>query len=68
MMRKKAHQQGENKNNQSIIDVTENVECIIKSKMKQARLLTLINEQKNLRNVNFLSGKNRYRQAVRKKQ
>lgn len=55
-MRKKAHQQGENKNNQSIIDVTENVECIIKSKMKQARLLTLINEQKNLRNVNFLSG------------
>lgn len=55
-MRKKAHQQGENKNNQSIIDVTENVECIIKLKMKQARLLTLINEQKNLRNVNFLSG------------
>lgn len=55
-MHKKAHQQGENKNNQSIIDVTENVECIIKSKMKQARLLTLINEQKNLRNVNFLSG------------
>lgn len=55
-MRKKAPQQGENKNNQSIIDVTENVECIIKSKMKQARLLTLINEQKNLRNVNFLSG------------
>lgn len=55
-MRKKAHQQGENKNNQSIIDVTENVECIIKSKMKQARLFTLINEQKNLRNVNFLSG------------
>lgn len=55
-MRKKAHQQGENKNNQSIIDVTENVECIKKSKMKQARLLTLINEQKNLRNVNFLSG------------
>lgn len=55
-MRKKAHQQGENKNNQSIIDVTENVECIIKSKMKQARLLTLIKEQKNLRNVNFLSG------------
>lgn len=55
-MRKKAHQQGENKNNQSIIDVTENVECIIKSKMKQARLLTLINEQKNLINVNFLSG------------
>lgn len=55
-MRKKAHQQGENKNNQSIIDVTENDECIIKSKMKQARLLTLINEQKNLRNVNFLSG------------
>lgn len=55
-MRKKAHQQGENKNNQSIIDVTENVECIIKSKMKQVRLLTLIKEQKNLRNVNFLSG------------
>lgn len=55
-MRKKAHQQGGNKNNQSIIDVTENVECIIKSKMKQARLLTLIKEQKNLRNVNFLSG------------
>lgn len=55
-MRKKAHQQGENKNNQSIIDVIENVEYIIKSKMKQARLLTLINEQKNLRNVNFLSG------------
>lgn len=55
-MRRKAHQQGDNKNNQSIIDVTENVECIIKSKMKQARLLTLINEQKNLRNVNFLSG------------
>lgn len=55
-MRKKAHQQGENKNNQSIIDVTENVKCIIKSKMKQARLLTLINEQNNLRNVNFLSG------------
>lgn len=55
-MRRKAHQQGDNKNNQSIIDVTENVGCIIKSKMRQARLLPLINEQKNLRNVNFLSG------------
>lgn len=55
-MRRKAHQQGDNKNNQSIIDVTENVGCIIKSKMKQARLLPLINEQKNLRNVYFLSG------------
>lgn len=55
-MRRKAHQQGDNKNNQSIIDATENVGCIIKSKMKQARLLPLINEQKNLRNVNFLSG------------
>lgn len=50
-MRRKADQQGDNKNNQSIIDVTEIVGCIIKSKLKQARLLPLINEQKNLKNV-----------------
>lgn len=50
-MRRKAHQQGDNKNNQSIFDVTEIVGCIIKSKLKQARLLPLINEQKNLKNV-----------------
>lgn len=60
-MRRKAHQQGDNKNNQSIIDVTEIVGCIIKSKLKQARLLPLINEQKNLKNVKEKNNENSQR-------
>lgn len=60
-MRRKAHQQGDNKNNQSIIDETEIVGCIIKSKLKQARLLPLINEQKNLKNVKEKNNENSQR-------
>lgn len=60
-MRRKAHQQGDNKNNQSIFDVTEIVGCIIKSKLKQARLLPLINEQKNLKNVKEKNNENSQR-------
>lgn len=60
-MHRKAHQQGDNKNNQSIFDVTEIVGCIIKSKLKQARLLPLINEQKNLKNVKEKNNENSQR-------